>query len=214
MFGKEFDVEIFVEFDGAQVHFEYVEALVVVGQFHVYLTVETASAEQGAVEYVGAVGGGQYDYALVCAKTVHLGEQLVEGVLALVVAAEAGVFATGATNGINLIDEYDAGRFFFGLAEEVAHPRCTHAHKHLHKVGPRHAKERYVGFACYSLGQQRFACPRRTNKQCAFGYFSAQIGVFFGVFEKIDNFHHLFLGTCKSSHVFEIDFLGGAFAVE
>ena len=53
--------------------------------------VEAAGAQQRRVEDLGAVGGGQHDHRGVGLEAVHLGEDLVERLLALVVAAaEAG----------------------------------------------------------------------------------------------------------------------------
>ena len=50
-----------------------------------------------------------------------LGEQLVQGVLTLVIAAHCGILATGTAHGVNLIYEYDAGGFFLGLTEQVTY---------------------------------------------------------------------------------------------
>ena len=53
-------------------------------------------------------------------EAVHLDEQLVQRLLALVVAAaEAG--AAMAADGVNLVDEDDAGRVLLALLEQVAH---------------------------------------------------------------------------------------------
>ena len=55
-------------------HFEYLFALVHIGQFHMYLAVETAGAQQRFVQNVGAVGGCKYDDAAVCSESVHFGK--------------------------------------------------------------------------------------------------------------------------------------------
>ena len=61
------------------------------------------------IEDVGPVGGGNEDDPLVALEAVHLDEQLVEGLLALVVAAaEAG--AAVAADRVDLVDEDDARR--------------------------------------------------------------------------------------------------------
>ena len=90
----------------AAVHLEDGEALLVLGQRHHDLAVETTGAQQRRVEDVGAVGGGEDDDALAGLEAVHLGEHLVERLLALVVpAAEAG--AALAADGVDLVDEDD-----------------------------------------------------------------------------------------------------------
>ena len=59
------------------------------------------------VEHIGAVGCGDHDHAGRLGKAIHLDQQLIQGLLALVVATtHAG--AALATNGIDLVDEDDA----------------------------------------------------------------------------------------------------------
>ena len=50
--------------------------------------VEAARSQQRRVEHVGAVGGRQDDDAFAGVEAVHLGQDLVQRLLALVVAAE------------------------------------------------------------------------------------------------------------------------------
>ena len=76
------------------------------GQRHDDLAVEAAGAQQGGVEDVGPVGGRHHHDALGGLEAVHLGEHLVERLLALVVAAaEAG--AALAADRVDLVDEDD-----------------------------------------------------------------------------------------------------------
>lgn len=54
---------------------------------HGDLAVKPAGAQQRRVEDVGAVGGREDDDASIALKAVHLGQQLVDRLLALVIAA-------------------------------------------------------------------------------------------------------------------------------
>jgi hypothetical protein len=73
------------------VHLEDALAAAHVGARHHDAAVEAAGAQERRVEHVGAVGRGDDDDALVGLEAVHLDEELVERLLALVVtAAEAG----------------------------------------------------------------------------------------------------------------------------
>ena len=87
---------------------------------HDDLAVEAAGAQQRRIEHVGAVGGGDQDHALIRLEAVHLDQQLVEGLLALVVAA-AEARAAMPADGVDLVDEDDAGRVLLALLEQVAH---------------------------------------------------------------------------------------------
>ena len=78
-----------------------------VGKLHRDAPVEAAGTQQRRVERVGAVRGGEHHDALVVIEAVHLGEQLVQRLLALVVRGKPLVAAL--THSIDLVDEYDTG---------------------------------------------------------------------------------------------------------
>src|SRR4029450_13715300 len=74
---------------------EDVQAALEVGPVDGDLTVEAARAQQGRVEDVGPVGGRDQDHPRLDVEAVHLDQQLVQGMLALVgAAAEAGAALT------------------------------------------------------------------------------------------------------------------------
>ena len=134
-----------------------------VGTVHHDLAVEAAGAQQRRVEDVGPVGGRHDDDALVGLEAVHLHQQLVEGLLALVVAAaQAG--AAMAADGVDLVDEDDAGLVLLGLLEQVAHPAGADAHEHLHEVRAGDAEERHAGLAGHGPGQQGLAGAGRAER--------------------------------------------------
>ena len=135
-----------------------------VGRVHHDLPVEAARPEQRRIEHVGPVGGGDQDHAVVRLEAVHLDQQLVERLLALVVpAAEAG--AAMPADGVDLVDEDDAGRVRLALLEEIAHAAGADADEHLDEVGPRHREEGTPGLAGHRLGEQRLAGARRADQQ-------------------------------------------------
>ena len=72
------------------------------------------------VEHVRPVGGGDQDDAFIGLETVHLDEQLVERLFALVIAA-AKARAAMAADRVDFVDEDDAGCVLLGLLEHVAH---------------------------------------------------------------------------------------------
>ena len=139
-----------------------------IGTRHHHLAVETAGTEQGRVEHVGPVGGGDQDDPFVGLEAVHLHQELVEGLLALVMAASQ-TGAAMAADGVDLIDEDDAGGAFLRLHEQVAHPAGADADKHLDKVGAGDGEERNARFAGNGAGQQGLAGARRTDQEHPFG---------------------------------------------
>ena len=96
-----------------------------------------------------------------------------------------------AADGVNLVDEDDAGRVGACLLEQISHARRPHAHKHLHKIAAGNGVKRHVRLARRGLGQQRLARAWGAAQQRPFGDFRAQVGEFLGVLEKFDEFRHL-----------------------
>ena len=95
-----------------------------------HLTVETAGTQQGCIENIRPVGGRNDDDAGIALETVHFGEQLVEGLLPLIISTTEASTPL-ASNGIDLIDEDDAGGVLLGLLEQVTNPAGSDAHEHL-----------------------------------------------------------------------------------
>ena len=103
-----------------RVYPEYFLAPAYVGPAHYNPAVKTAGAQQRGIEYIGAIGCGDKDDTVVGLKAIHLDQQLIEGLLALIVpTAQTG--ATVTTNRVDFVDENDAGRIFLSLLKEVAH---------------------------------------------------------------------------------------------
>src|SRR6202041_811768 len=113
---------------------------------------------------VGAVGGGDDDDALVRLEAVHLDEQLVQRLLALVVTA-AQTCAAVTPDRVDLVDEDDAGRVLLALLEQIAHAARADADEHLDEVRSRDAEERNAGLACDGASQERLARPGRPDHE-------------------------------------------------
>ncbi len=97
--------------------------------------------QQRGVEHVGPVGGRDEDDALVGLEAVHLDQELVQRLLALVVAAaQAG--AAVAAHRVDLVHEDDAGRVLLALLEQVPNTGGADADEHLDEVGARDREER------------------------------------------------------------------------
>ena len=93
--------------DAPHVHAQDRLAAAQVRAVHGDVAVEAARAQHRGVEHVGAVRRRDDDHALVRLEAVHLDEQLVQGLLALVVAA-AETRAAVPADRVDLVDEDDA----------------------------------------------------------------------------------------------------------
>ena len=130
------------------------------------LAVEAAGTQQRRVEDVGTVGGGDHDHAALDVEAVHLDEQLVQGLLALVVAA-AHAGAAVPADGVDLVDEDDRRRVRLGLLEQVAHAGGADTDEHLDEVRAGDRVERHAGLAGDGAGEQRLAGTGRAVEQHA-----------------------------------------------
>ena len=165
--------------------------------------VKPAGPQQRLVQHLRPVGGGQQNDALGGVKAVHLRQQLVQCLLPLVVAAHAVV--PGFADGVDLVDEHDAGGHLGRLLKEVPDAAGAHAHEHLHEVGAGDGEKRDVGFAGHSLGQQRLAGARRADQQRALGELRADLRVLLGVVQEVDDLCQGLLGLVLAGHILEGD---------
>ena len=173
-----------------------------VGVGHDDLAVETAGAQQRGVEHVGPVGGGDEDDALVGLEAVHLDQQLVQGLLALVVAAaEAG--AAMAADRVDLVDEDDAGRVLLGLFEHVADAAGADADEHFDEIRARDREEGHVGFAGDGAGEQGLAGAGRADQQDAPRNAAAEALELLRVLQELDDLLQVFLGLVDAGDVLE-----------
>ena len=182
-------------------HVQDVDAAFFVGLVHQHLPVKAAGPQQGRVEDLGAVGGRQDDDARAGVKAVHLGQQLVEGLLFFIVPAQARKGPSCAAQCVEFVNEDDGRCRLAGLLEQVAHPRCAHTHKHLDKLAARHGKEGYTRFARHRFGQQGLAGAGRPHQQHAFRDVGAQATIVLGVFQKIHHLHQLLFGFVHPGHI-------------
>ena len=86
------------------------DAAFLVGWVDHDLPVESSRSQQSGVEDVWPVGGGQDHDAFMAGKAIHLGEDLIEGLFALVVTAERPRTAARAADGVDFVDEDDRRR--------------------------------------------------------------------------------------------------------
>src|SRR3990172_3849193 len=134
-----------------------------VGAVEDALTGEAARAQERGVEDIGPVGGGHHDHVRVRVEAVHLDQDLVQGLLALVVAA-ARAGAALAADRVDLVDEDDARRVALGLLEEVAHPAGADANEHLHELGAGDAEEGHARLAGDGAAPQHLPPARRADQ--------------------------------------------------
>ena len=184
-------------------------AALAVGRLDRDAAVEAPRTQQRRVQDLGAVRGAQDDHVRADLEPVHLGQDLVERLLALVVAAAdpAHVARARAADRVQLVDEDDRRRRLLGLLEQVAHARGAHAHDRLDELRGRHGEEGGVRLARHRAGQQRLAGPRRPVEQHAAGDPRAELRVALRVLQEVHHLDQLVLGLVDPGYVVEGDSL-------
>ena len=177
-------------------------------QLHRHTAVEAAGTQQRRVKGLRPVGGRQDHHTLAAIEAVHLRQQLVQGLLPLVIAAHAVAIALLA-DGVDLVNEHDARCLFIGLLEQIPHLGRAHAHEHLHKFRAGNGEERHIGLACHSLGQHGLARAGRANQQRALGHGRADLLILLRRVQIVHDLHQGFLGFLFARHVLELDAGGG-----
>ena len=165
------------------------------------MAVEAAGAEESLVEHINAVSGSDNDDARFVFETVHFDKNLVQSLLIFAASTTAGVALV--SDGVDFVNENNGGGVFLGFLEEVAHARGADADEHFGKFGTRDGEEWHVGFASDGASHEGLASARIASEEDAAGDFSAEGAVFFGVFEKVDNFLKVLFGGFIARDVFE-----------
>ena len=203
---EDVEVDVFGHGDLLGVDLEDLFAATDVGTIDDDAAIEAAGTEKRGIENVGAVGRGDEDDAVVGLEAVHLDEELVEGLLALVVSA-AEACATVTADGVDFVDEDDAGGVLLALLEEVADAGCADADEHLNEVRTGDGEEGNVGFAGDCAGEEGLAGARRSDEQDALGDAAAEALELLRFAEELDDLLELFLGFVDAGDVLEGDLL-------
>ena len=137
-----------------------------VGKPDMDLTVEAARTQERRVEHVDAVRGTDDDHAGRGVEAVHLDEKLVQGRLELPVRRRSPAPALAA-DGVDLVDEDQAGRLLAGLLEELGDAALGDADQRSREVASRDRHEGHAGLAGERLGDQGLAGSGRPDHQQA-----------------------------------------------
>ena len=175
-----------------------------IGSGHNNLPVEAAWTQKRRIEHVGAVRRGNQDDAFVRFETVHLDKQLVEGLLALIVAA-AEACAAMAADRIDFVDEDDARRVLLCLVEHVADTACANADEHLNEVRARDREERHIRFAGDGASEQRFTCAGRADQERAARNASAETLELLRIAQELDDLLKVLFCLVDAGHIVKGD---------
>ena len=93
-----------------------------------------------------------------------------------------------ASDGVDFVNEDDAGRVLLALFEEIADAAGTDADKHFHEVGTGNGEEGDVGLTGDRAGEEGFAGSRRTDQQDTLGNPTSELLEFGGLAKEVNDF--------------------------
>ena len=134
-------------------------------------------------------------------EAVHLGQELVEGLLALVVGDDGATPALA--DGVDLVDEDDGRGPLAGIGEEVPDPGRPDPDEQLDEARAGEGQERHARLAGHRPGHEGLAGARWAHHQHAPGADGARPGVALGMAQEVDHLGHLALGPLVAGDVGE-----------
>ena len=191
----------------AGVDIEDLETTGVIGPVHGDLSIETTGAHQRSIQDVRTVGRRDDDDAGVALETIHLRQELVEGLFPFIVTATEAS-ATLTADSIDLVNEDDAGSVFLGLFEQVTNTTGTDAHEHLDELRAGDREEGDTRLTCNGLGEQGLTGAWRAHQQHTLGDLGSNGREAIRILEEVDDLGEFELGAFNAGNIAEGD-LGG-----
>src|SRR4029079_9214759 len=150
------EVDVLGQRLGLRLHGADLPATLLGGVVDEQVLAEATGPQDGLIERVEAVGGRDADDPAGRVEPVELDEQLVERLLALVVATDADAAALLGER-VELVEEDDRRGVLVGVGEQRADARSAAADDHLDELRARDREERDAGLPRERLRKQRLA---------------------------------------------------------
>mmetsp|Transcript_138959 Transcript_138959/g.241634 ORF Transcript_138959/g.241634 Transcript_138959/m.241634 type:complete len:282 (+) Transcript_138959:3386-4231(+) len=171
------------------------------------LPVKTAGTLECRVQDIRPVAGCEDNDTGVTRESVHLREDLIQGLLSLVVGP--GPTTTGSAHSINLIDEDQARCIVLRLCEQVSHTARPNTDIDLHELRARATEERYTCLSSDSFGKQGLTCTRGPSQQHPLGELCTNSGELLRGLQELHNLNQLLLGLINASDIRKLDASAG-----
>ena len=193
------EVDVGAEVLLVRVHLQDGGTLGLVGKRDLDLAVEAPWAQERRVEHLGAVGGSHDDDAGRGVEAVHLGQELVEGLLTLVVGNDRA--APLLADGVDLVDEDDRRCPLVRVREQVRTREAPTPTNISTKLEPVRAKKGTSASPATARAMRVFPLPGGPDHEHAPGPDRARLGVAGGVLQEVDDLAHLAFGALVTGDV-------------
>mmetsp|Transcript_31319 Transcript_31319/g.50291 ORF Transcript_31319/g.50291 Transcript_31319/m.50291 type:complete len:330 (-) Transcript_31319:441-1430(-) len=173
-----------------------------VGEANLHTAIETTWTQEGRVKDVGTVSSSKDNDASVALETVHLGQNLVQGLLALIVATRD----TGSTltaDGINLINEDDARSVLLRHVKEITDTRSTNTNKELNEFRTGGRDEGNSSLSSGGTSEQGLTSTRRTLHNDTLRNLCSELSELLRVLEEFHDLLKFLLGLVVTGNLIE-----------
>ena len=177
---------------------------------HGDFTIKATWSEEGIVENINAIRGGDDNNTRLIIKSVHLSQELIDGLFAFIIRGHATRTAL-LPNRVNFVDEDNTWLIFTSHLKEFPNSLSTHTHKHLHKIGGGTLNEGDVGFPSNRAREEGLPSPRFPREKGATWDPGTTSKVALRLFEEVHDFFQFILRGVDAFNVTEacFDFLFG-----
>ncbi len=172
-------------------------------QIHRDLPVETPRPQQGGIEHVRAVRGGQHHNGIARLEAIQLHEQLLQRLFTLIIARKRRGATARSPDRVELVDKDDAGSVLLGLLKQVAYAAGSHADEQFDKAGRTGAEERDTSLTCDCTCEQGLPRAWRTDQQHPFGNVCPNRQVALWIAQEVDHLAQVLLGFVDTRHIVE-----------
>src|SRR5216684_8994039 len=173
------------------------------GEIYRDLPVETPRSQQGWIEHVRSVRGGQDNDRLVGLEAIQLHQQLLQRLFPFIIAGESRCSTTRAPNRVDFIDKDDTRSVLLGLLKQIAHAAGADPDEEFDEACATGTIERDTCLACDGTSEQGFAGAWWADQQHAFGNMGPNGEVALWTAQEVDFLAQVGLGFVGSGHIGE-----------
>ena len=134
-----------------------------IGQGDLHLAIEATRSKQGRIEHLGSVCRGHDHHPGSGIEAVHLRQELIQGLLSLVIGDDRATSALA--DGVDLVDEDDRRGPLARIGEQVPHAGGPHPDEQLDEARASEGQEGHPRLAGHRPGHERLARSRGADHQ-------------------------------------------------
>ncbi len=191
-------VHISIEWLALRMYFEDLLAIFEGWETDGHTSIESSWSQKCLIEDIGAIGRCHDDDIGIIIESVHLGQDLIQGLLTLIMSP-SDTRRSLLPDSIDLIDEYDRRGFLTSFFEKISYTGSTDSDEHLDELRSRNREKWNFRFSGDCTSKESLPGTRRSLKEYATWDLRTKIFVLHRIFEEVDDLDQicfLFVRSC------------------